>query len=106
MVTWGVGCEGGNSDKVKEALVSGVAHIYCTTSAFAALKADGSVVTWGNDRDGGNSEKVKAALASGVMHIAASDNAFAALKVDGSVVTWGSRFCGEHNVLFKDISNN
>ena len=58
--------------------------------AFAALKADGSVVTWGNSSTGGNSSAVAAQLASGVEAIYSTSQAVAALKADGSVVTWGS----------------
>ena len=57
--------------------------------AFAALKADGSVVTWGGSRYGGDSSAVASQLSSGVSQIFSTDNAFAALKTDGSVVTWG-----------------
>ena len=56
--------------------------------AFAALKADGSVVTWGNG-GGGDSSLVGDKLSSGVTQIFSSFYAFAALKADGSVVTWG-----------------
>ena len=58
--------------------------------AFAALKADGSVVTWGSSSTGGNSSAVAAQLASGVEAIYSTSQAVAALKADGSVVTWGS----------------
>jgi alpha-tubulin suppressor-like RCC1 family protein len=59
------------------------------SGAFAALKADGSVVTWGGSRYGGDSSAVASQLSSGVSQIFSTDNAFAALKTDGSVVTWG-----------------
>ena len=59
--------DGGNSEGVKEKLTSGVQHIYFNDRAFAALKADGSVVTWGDPENGGNSEEVKEALTSGVL---------------------------------------
>ena len=58
-------------------------------SAFAALKADGSVVTWGNSGQGGDSSAVSASLGSGVSQIFSTIYAFAALKSDGSVVSWG-----------------
>ena len=60
---------------------------YRNIYAFAALKADGSVVTWGGS--GGDSSAVSARLASGVSQIFSTGSAFAALKADGSVVTWG-----------------
>ena len=58
--------------------------------AFAALKADGSVVTWGNAGSGGSTTSpVNAAanLTSGVTQIFSTISAFAALRADGSVVT-------------------
>lgn len=58
-------------------------------NAFAAVKANGSVVTWGNSIYGGASSEVAAQLASGVKTVYSTGYAFAALKTDGSVVTWG-----------------
>jgi len=57
--------------------------------AFAALKADGSVVTWGLEYYGGDSSAVASQLSSSVSQIFSTRYAFAALKTDGSVVTWG-----------------
>ena len=59
--------------------------------AFAALRADGSVVTWGDASYGGDSSAVAAELNGGidVTQIFSSERAFAALRADGSVVTWG-----------------
>ena len=54
---------------MKEVLTSGVQHMYSTSYAFAAVKADGSVVTWGCEYYGGDSEQVEEALTSGVQHI-------------------------------------
>ena len=48
MVAWGGA--GGDCSKVQEKLAADVQSIYSTTSAFAALKADGSVVAWGYER--------------------------------------------------------
>jgi hypothetical protein len=62
--------------------------------AFAALKADGSVVTWGDSWSGGDSIAVASSLSSGVVTIYSNQNAFAALKADGSVVTWGGSASG------------
>jgi len=53
------------------------------SSAFAALKTDGSLVTWVRSPD--NTDQ----LNSGVVEIFSTGGAFAALKEDGSVVTWG-----------------
>ncbi|MEB3361016.1 MAG: hypothetical protein VKI42_02695 [Synechococcaceae cyanobacterium] len=61
------------------------------TAAFAALKADGSVVTWGSSAYGGDSRGVADQLRNpGVTQIFSTGSAFAALKADGSVVTWGN----------------
>ncbi|CAE8636215.1 unnamed protein product [Polarella glacialis] len=57
--------------------------------AFAAIKADGSVVTWGDADGGGNSSAVAPLLIEGVFQVCGSRRAFAAIKADGSVVTWG-----------------
>ncbi|MBB3809674.1 SwmB domain-containing protein [Pseudochelatococcus contaminans] len=62
--------------------------------AFAALKADGSVVTWGDAAHGGDISAVAVRLSSGVKEVFSSDGAFAALKADGSVVTWGAEANG------------
>jgi len=58
--------------------------------AFAAIKADGSVVTWGKWDNGGDSSPVAAALHGSldVVQIFSTLSAFAALRADGSVVTW------------------
>lgn len=56
--------------------------------AFAALKADGSVVTWGAQSRGGNSLAVQASLVN-VQEIQATDYAFAAILADRTVVVWG-----------------
>jgi hypothetical protein len=60
-------------------------------SAFAAIRADGSVVTWGQVDSGGDSSSVSKALDGqiDVKVIFSNPNAFAALRDDGSVVTWG-----------------
>ena len=63
------------------------------SSAFAALKSDGSVVTWGSSFSGGDSSSVSEELRN-VKQIFSSGSAFAALRRDGSVVTWGASFAG------------
>ena len=62
--------------------------------AFAAIKADGSVITWGNSFSGGDSSTVAGKLDSNVSQIFSNRDAFAALKADGSVVTWGDPSSG------------
>jgi murein DD-endopeptidase MepM/ murein hydrolase activator NlpD len=56
--------------------------------AFAALRADGSVITWGDPAFGGDSSAAANELRSGVVQIFSSGQGFAALKSDGSVVDW------------------
>ena len=67
---------------------------YRNESAFAAVKADGSVVTWGDSSYGGDSSTVASQLTGGVESIHSTESAFAALKTDGSVVTWGNSAWG------------
>ena len=64
--------------------------------AFAAVKADGSVVTWGFGPNGGDSSAAASQLNGeiDVAKIYSNDSAFAALRVDGSVVTWGNTDAG------------
>ena len=62
-------------------------EVFSNDRAFAALKADGSVVTWGEIGQGGDSSAVSSDLSSGVAEVFAARLAFAALKDDGSVVT-------------------
>ncbi len=61
------------------------------SSAFAALKSDGTVVCWGDTKSGG----IAPAGLMGVTQIFSTLSAFAALKSDGTVVCWGdSNFGG------------
>jgi alpha-tubulin suppressor-like RCC1 family protein len=54
-------------------------------SAFAALKADGSITAWGDSSRGGTG-----APSNGVYtKIYSTEDAFAALKADGSITAWG-----------------
>jgi hypothetical protein len=64
--------------------------------AFAALRADGSVVTWGDSTYGGNSSAVATKLDGtiDVTQVFSTGFAFAALRADGSVVTWGDASYG------------
>ena len=71
-------------------------QIFSSYRAFAALRADGSVVTWGDSNSGGNSSAVAAELNGtiDVIQVFSSNLAFAALRADGSVVTWGDSNSG------------
>ncbi len=66
------------------------------SKAFAALRADGSVVTWGDAASGGDSSTLAVQLggARDVTQIFSTTAAFAALRSDGSVVTWGNAASG------------
>ena len=65
-------------------------------SAFAALRADGSVVTWGDAFSGGDATSAGTALNGTVpvTQIFSDLNAFAATRADGSVAAWGSAQAG------------
>ena len=64
--------------------------IQATSTAFAAIRGDGSVVTWGDVEAGGDSSSVQGQLKD-VHQIQASSWAFAAILFDGSIVTWVMR---------------
>jgi hypothetical protein len=59
---------------------SGYTKIYSTNSAFAALKADGSITAWGESDFGG----ADAPSGSGYTKIYSNGSAFAVLEADGS----------------------
>ncbi len=126
LVTWGVAAAGGDSSAVADRLrdVVGVADPFAddvlvtervavvfpghssgawrNDGAFAAIRADGSVVSWGDPSYGGDSSAVAAQLDGtiDVREVFSTDYAFAALRADGSVVTWGdSRYGGNSSVV-------
>jgi alpha-tubulin suppressor-like RCC1 family protein len=92
---------------------SGVVAVYSTSTAFAALKSDGSVQVWGNVNAGGSSSiaiysntnniwtytSVANSLTSGVVAVYSTGGAFAALKSNGSVVTWGQAQSGGNSSI-------
>ena len=80
-------------------------QLHATTSAFAALLSDGSVVTWGNAGCGGDSSAVQHQLRD-VQQIQASFGAFAAIRGDGSVVTWGNAGRGGDSGAAQDQLKN
>ncbi|CAE8712983.1 unnamed protein product [Polarella glacialis] len=75
-------------------LSSSAAHRRSTHQAFAAIKANGSVVTCGDAVSGGDSSAVAPLLAEGVVQVCGNTFAFAAIKANGSVVTWGNAVYG------------
>ncbi|MEF8756311.1 MAG: DUF4347 domain-containing protein [Accumulibacter sp.] len=115
LVTWGDAAAGGDSSAVADRLrdVVGVADPFAddvlvtervavvfpghssgawrNDDAFAAIRADGSVVTWGVPVYGGDSSAVAVRLDGtvDVLEVFSTQYAFAALRADGSVVTWG-----------------
>ena len=68
-----------------------VSKVASTSVAFAALRADGSVVTWGNKGNGGDSRSVSSDLDGTikVRDVYSNMTSFAALREDGTVITWG-----------------
>ena len=88
--------DGNTAGNVKAGVVDKtVQTIISTDKAFAALRADGSVVAWGDTSGGGNTAAVNKTLVLGdsnaakVTQLYASSAAFSAIKSDGSVVAWG-----------------
>ena len=69
-------------------------QITSTDFAFAALKADGSIVSWGSVEQGGERIALPNTIGSSFRQIVSTGTAFAALKADGTVVTWGDRING------------
>lgn len=81
-------------------------HVVGSVAAFAAVKADGSVITWGAAGDGGDSSAVRRHLTSDVQEVVATRLAFAALKSDGSVVTWGNgRYGGDSSAVRANLAS-
>jgi hypothetical protein len=68
----------------------GYTKIYSTDSAFAALKANGSIKVWGNPNSGGK----KAPSGRGYTKIYSTSSAFAALKANGLIKVWGDQDSG------------
>ena len=73
------------------AALTDVQTIFSTYSAFAALKADGSVVTWGDGDYGGTS-----AVAADLIDVQTIFGlpGFCRVERDGTVVAWGSSYYG------------
>jgi hypothetical protein len=67
----------------------GVQQVQVTELAFAAIRADGSVVTWGAPHAGGDSSAVQDQLKN-VQQVQATSMVFAAILTGESVVTWGA----------------
>lgn len=82
--------------------VSNVVYVAHSSTAFAALKSDNTVVAWGKSTQGGDADSVSDLLVD-IASVASTDGAFAALTTGGSVVAWGdSGFGGQ---LFANVSS-
>jgi hypothetical protein len=92
-VAWGNRWFGADTSSVAAQIASGVQFVAHTSAAFAALKADGSVVTWAVAKTGGDSSAVQAALVD-VATVVSNMYAFAAITDTGAVVAWGDSFEG------------
>eukprot|EP00439_Symbiodinium_sp_Y106_P056653 s1287_g7.t4 len=120
VITWGSGCPreffGDGSvftcstaveadSSVVQDQLKDVEHIQAAGAAFAAIRAEGSVVTWGDSSCGGDSSAKQDQLKN-VQQIQASANAFAAILADGSVVTWGDPAWGGASGTVQDQLKN
>jgi alpha-tubulin suppressor-like RCC1 family protein len=93
VVAWGDQDNGGDMGDLTLGVgsmdVGSTDPVLCSTAgAFAALKADNTVVTWGNQLQGGFSANWTEELVS-VDSLYSTREAFAALKDDGTVFAWG-----------------
>ena len=82
-------------------------EIQSNAFAFAALRADGSVVTWGEDWMGGDSSSVRSELQD-VLRIYSRRHSgmFAAIKTRGRIVFWGNAaHFGEINTGLSNIAH-
>jgi alpha-tubulin suppressor-like RCC1 family protein len=82
------------STPIRQTIPGRTSHEIRNANAFAALKADGSVITWGFFSSTATTIAPAAQLRFGVIQIFSNSVAFAALKADGSVITWGESFSG------------
>ena len=62
-------------------------------AAFAALRANGTIVTWGDSAYGG-AGAAGVPTGAGYVHIAQTARAFAAVRYDGSIQAWGDAAYG------------
>lgn len=87
MVAWG-NIDTGGTLPLKIAQLNDIVSLSATCSAFAALRADGSVVAWGQPSRGGYVPPEIAKLKD-IVSLSASNSAFAALRADGRRAGWG-----------------
>lgn len=91
---WVTGGDCDSSDLITDSsndLSSDVVYIAASSSNFAALKGDGSVVVWGGSNYGGSGDinDIEDQLASGVIVIHSHNNGFGILKSNQSAYFWG-----------------
>lgn len=96
--TWGNSTTGGVVVDI-----SGVVGIQANDSAFAALRANGSVIVWGDTNSGGSINN-DVDVTTNVVSICSTSSAFAALKADGSVVAWGDSTMGGSNPALTSVA--
>ncbi len=75
-------------------ILTNITNVYSTQTAFAALRADGTVVSWGDLPRMQASLTTAQASLNKVKSIQSTEYAFAALKADGTVVSWGDPSVG------------
>lgn len=94
-----------------------VTKIVTSGGAYAAIRANGSVVTWGTAANGGDSSSIASQL-NGTIRVVdvvpgncsylfcdCNYGAFAALREDGSVITWGwSTLGGNSSSVAADLN--
>lgn len=88
LVGWGDSASPAHTVPPAIAQLQDISCVFSSFYAFAALRADGSVVAWGDSSYGGDASSV--ATLRDIVSVTGSDGAFAALRADGSVVAWGS----------------
>ncbi|KYG60511.1 hypothetical protein AZI85_10850 [Bdellovibrio bacteriovorus] len=105
--TYGSASHGGDSSLVTAQLVN-VKKVVASSSAFAALKEDGTVVCWGDStNDGGDCSSLGL---SNIRDIFATKGqwagAFAALSDSGQVTSWGhSAFGGDQGTAATNLTS-
>jgi hypothetical protein len=75
-------------------LTAGVRSITASAGAFAAMKADNTLLCWGNKYAGANVAVGVLSALVGAKMVVATMSAFAVLLSDGTVTTWGDRLSG------------
>ncbi len=90
LIVVGQGCGGDFSSQMNNYNGYFNAPFKSNSSAFAALKSDGSISAWGYAAAGGSGTSTD----SGYVKIYSTVGAFAALKSDGSISAWGSSTTG------------